>query len=201
MIKIDGFEKQVKEWADELERFSNKLANNIHIGGLRVSANVIKEEVISMPMVTKGKNGKRYKKKNFLKSEIIIRKRRRTKQGWERFKISLKREASDEQERGKIWYYNIIAGSLQKKRYHDRGISRKLRKKRGKTDDEIEKLMDGIHSTGILMKDDFLGRSTIKASRKALSGYLYYVKQRTIKDGGVLSKEAMKKAKSGGNMI
>lgn len=199
MIKVD-FASQVQQWTKELEKFRTNLQNNINIGGLRVASNVVKDYMHAVPFVQEGKKGTYLK--HLKKTRIGIKKRRRTNTGWERFKIYIKREDDDPQERNKSWYYNIITNSQQEERFADGKKGKFIRRINKKTDSEYTRSelrkSIGAKSRGILKKDPFMQRATKIARNKALSGYVYYVRARILADGAKISAKTINNAKRNG---
>lgn len=175
MITV-SLSKQVEDWTKELRKFADNIQNNIHVGALRVAANVVKEEMKYTPMETTGDNG--VYKKNLQMNDMFVRKRRRTKTGWDRFKIAIKHPRDPVQVKGerKAWHYDIIANSEGKKR---------TTKKGGK-------------NRGALKKDEFIQRASEKATDKALRGYIYYLKTRILSGGAKLSAKTVSNAKKSG---
>lgn len=165
--------KQVDALCKELQQFSQNIQNNINVGALRVASNVVKDEIHAIPFETVGDKG--VYEKHLKKSRIAIRKRRRTPSGWDRFKIFVRREEQDLQERNKSWYYNIITNSKERMRYT------KANKKRG-----------------VLKRDPFMQKATDKAERKALRGYIFYMRSRILADGAKISAKTINNAKKRG---
>lgn len=188
--------KQVEALNKELQQFANNIQNNIHIGALRVASNVIKDEIHAIDMRTSGKKGTY--QKTLKKSDINIKKRRRTKMGWERFKIFIRHQSDEPQQEGS-WHYNIITNSKQKMRY-TKGLAVKRFRKTATDERSVAKFAKstGAKRRGVLKRDPFVQRSTDQATNKALRGYIYYMRERILADGAKISAKTINNAKKSG---
>jgi len=166
MIKTNNdFSAQVEQLGKELEKFSKNLQNNINVTATRFASNQVKDAVHKEDMKTIGDIKKTRYEKNLKKSEIRLKKRRRTRLGWERFSISIK---ADEQN---LYWYNIINNSKAKPRW-----TKKHQKR------------------GVLKKDDFLNRSFEKSYKKALLAYTTMMRLRINNDAKKISQKVANKA-------
>lgn len=158
----------------QLQEFSKKLANNIHIGALRSATNQVKEGIFNEPL-------QQYRK-SIKKSNIKVTKRRRTKTGWERFKIRVVPPATKQDP--KQLRYNVIQNSKEENsksnKYNINGDSRRGRfTKKGKY-------------RGYMKKDPFMTRGGDKMKNQALKAYITYMKARINKSGGKVSPKEIK---------
>ena len=191
--------KQVEALNKELQQFANNIQNNIHIGALRVASNVIKDEIHAIDMSTSGDKGTY--KKSLKKSDIKIKKRRRTKLGWERFKVMIRHLENEPQKEGS-WHYNIITNSSGKERFADGNKGKTVKRIRKFTDDDdivgtVSKKL-GARSRGKLKPDMFVQRATKSSSQLALKGYIFYMRERIIRGGKIISAKTVNNAKKQG---
>ena len=147
----------------ELDRFTKNVKNNIHIGGLRLSSNVIKDEVYN----TQLKYGY---KKNIKKSQIKVKKRKRSRSGWERFKIKIEVGQKDYKQTSSLRRYDFIQNSKMNKR-----ITKEKKLNRGR-----------------LVGDKFMDRATKNATTRALNAYRVYLRERIARDGARIFRSELK---------
>jgi hypothetical protein len=122
---------------------------------------------------------------------MFVKKRRRTKTGWERFKVSIRHDEDEPQKEGS-WHYNIIANSKERVRFTNRKSIKTFKKS-----NKFKKSAGG-QSRGILKRDPFIQRATDKATEKALKGYIYYMRERILADGAKISAKTVNNAKKQG---
>lgn len=158
---------EVDSFVSELRQFTVKVQNNIHIGALRQATNVIKDELAVTPTEAISKRTLKRYSKSFKRSDIKVKKRRRTKAGWERFKITIVPPATKEDPKQLRW--NVIQNSKFDIRRTKKGYSR-----------------------GRLSRDNIMQRATIKAKDKALNAFKVYLKARIERDGGRILKKDLK---------
>jgi hypothetical protein len=179
MIQTDKqLEKQLKEMFKALDTFSDRLQNNINVSATREASNIVKAEIPKTPMTVTGAKG--VYQKRLKKSDIRLKKRRRTKTGWERFKISIKAKSDDPNDENSNAYYNIMTYSREKRRYTKGGIGKITGGKR--------------LNRGILKRDPFMQRATEISSKRGVRAYMLHARTRIENEGRKVNRKVMNTA-------
>lgn len=145
----------------QLREFSKNLQNNIHVGALRQASNVVKKELAGIQTQQIGKSTGRLYRKSFKTSSVKVTKRRRTRAGWDRFKVRIDAGVTIEDPKG--LRYNV----MQNNTYN------RFTKKR--------------YFRGRVERDQIMARAVENAEAKARYAFIVYMRERIKVDGKKIS--------------